>query len=60
MTLKVSNGGDDRGRAQRPASHRSNDPDDADEAVVTRGYTPQGDEFSASFGVTNPNEDHEY
>lgn len=58
LTVDASNGGDDRGRTQRPASHRSNDPDDAEEAVVTCGYTPQADSFTASFGVTNPNESY--
>jgi len=56
MTLDMSNSGDDRGREQRPASHPNNDDDDAEQATVTRGYAAQGVRFSASFGVTNPNE----
>jgi hypothetical protein len=51
MSLKVSNGGDDRGRNQRPASHRSKHSDDADEAIVTRTYALRCDDFFASFGV---------
>jgi hypothetical protein len=50
MSLKVSNGGDDRASAA-PASHRSKHPDDADEAIVTRTYALRCDDFFASFGV---------
>jgi len=50
MTLEASSRGDDRGRDQRPASHRSNaDIDDADEAFVAWEYAPQADRFSASY-----------
>jgi len=57
MTLDMSNSGDDRGRDQHPASHRNKrERDDAEQATVTRGYAAQGVRFSASFGVTNPNE----
>jgi len=59
MTLDMSNSGDDRGREQRPASHRNELQDDAGEACVTPGYAAQGVRFSASFGVTNPNENNE-
>jgi hypothetical protein len=61
MTLEASNGGDDRGRAQRPASHRSKRGlDDAGRAVVTRSYGPRCDDFYASFGVAHTERENEY
>ena len=51
MSLKVSNGGDDRASAA-PASHRSNLDDDTDDKRgVTRMFALRRDDFFASFGV---------
>ena len=57
LTLEASNGSDDRGRDQRPASHRSNLDDDTDnERGVTRMFALRRDDFFGSFGVVTDRE----